>query len=124
MVRKHQEVSLKSNTAGSVSGVSDQLSNNGIPPSFREGQENTTRSSKSAQVLVNISTTPSYLYRESCSNFQSCNAGPFTLQSITESTQFYDHWEQPLEVSDKFDAQLVLDKEMTSNGGRPWTSRQ
>ena len=49
---KYQEVSLKSNPACRASGFSDKLSNNEIEPTIRERQENTTRSSKSAQVLI------------------------------------------------------------------------
>ena len=92
---KYQEISFKSNPACRVSGFSHQLSNNEIQPTIRERQENTTRSSKSAQVSVNFSTTPSYLHSKSSSNFQSCNAGPPTLQNITESTQLHNFWEQP-----------------------------
>ena len=101
-----------------VFGVPNQFSNNEIHPTIREVQKDTTGSSKPAQTIVNFSTAPSYICREGCCNLQSCCASPLTLQSSTESTQPHNFQEQPLEYSDRFDAQIKLDnKVMTRHAG-------
>ena len=59
-------------------------------------QKDTAGSSKSAQISVNVSTTPSNIYGEGCGNLQSCCAGPLTLQRFAEGTKFHTFQEHIL----------------------------
>ena len=106
---EYQEVHLESSPTHRVFGVPNQFSNNEIHPIIREVQKDTAGSSKPAQITVNFSTTPSYICREGCCNLQSCCVHYRALQRALNSTISRNN---PLEYSDRFNAQITLDNEV------------